>query len=93
MKQKFTLVSFQITDNETTYLEHSIFKKDTTNMNEEDTLDVLNDFPKSEIIYKVYGEDFECSYRTVLVDSTQEITKAEVDTLEKLHIPVEIINY
>ena len=74
MKQTFTLVSFEIRDGEYSYNDYAIFKKDTTNMN------------KSEIIKEVYGEDFEYDYREIIVYSIQEITKKEVDTLQKLHV-------
>tara|TARA_R100001510_G_C7480164_1_gene92495 strand:- start:83 stop:319 length:237 start_codon:yes stop_codon:yes gene_type:complete len=74
MKQKFTLVGFEIFDGENSYYEYSILKKDTTNMS------------KSEIIKEVYEDDFECDYREVIVYSIQEITKEEVKTLEKLYM-------
>ena len=81
MEQKFTLVSFEITDGEICYDEHTIFKKDTTNMSE------------NEIISEVYGEYFVCEYRKVVVYLTQEITKEESHILEKLHVTVAQIHY
>ena len=74
MEQKFTLVSFEIRDGEYSYNDHAIYKKYTTNMNE------------SEIIEDVYGEDFKHDYREIIVYSIQEITKKEVDILQKLHL-------
>tara|TARA_Y100000114_G_scaffold85259_1_gene78785 strand:- start:758 stop:997 length:240 start_codon:yes stop_codon:yes gene_type:complete len=79
MKQTFDLVTFEIRDGENSHNDYIIFKKDTTNMND------------SEIIKEAYGEDFECEYREVIVYSTQKITRAEVDTLQKLHVA--FINY
>ena len=74
MKQTFTLVTFEIRDGEYSYNDFAIYKKYTTNMNE------------SEIIKDVYGEDFKHDYREIIVYSIQEITREEVDTLQKLHV-------
>ena len=75
MKQKFTLVTFEIRDGEYPYSDYAIFKKDTTDMNE------------SEIVKDFYGDDFfKYNDREVIVYSIQEITKEEAETLQKLHI-------
>tara|TARA_R100000664_G_scaffold17170_2_gene26051 strand:+ start:412 stop:666 length:255 start_codon:yes stop_codon:yes gene_type:complete len=74
MKQKFTLVEFEIRDGDYSYNDYAIFKKDITNMND------------SEIIKEGYEEDFECDYREIIVYSIQEITKEEADTLQKFYV-------
>tara|TARA_R100001082_G_C4318290_1_gene139943 strand:- start:69 stop:299 length:231 start_codon:yes stop_codon:yes gene_type:complete len=74
MKQTFDLVTFEIRDGEYSYNDFAIYKKETRSME------------GSEIIKDVYGQDFECEYREVIVYSIQEITKEEVDILQKLNV-------
>tara|TARA_R100001015_G_C4597044_1_gene152206 strand:+ start:946 stop:1209 length:264 start_codon:yes stop_codon:yes gene_type:complete len=74
MKQKFTLVTFKIGDGENSYNDHTIFKKDITNMED------------SEIVKDFYGDNFKYDYREVTVYSIQEIKKEEAETLQKLHM-------
>tara|TARA_Y100001951_G_C11087313_1_gene154744 strand:+ start:174 stop:446 length:273 start_codon:yes stop_codon:yes gene_type:complete len=90
MKQKFTLVTFEIRDGEHAYYDHTIFKKDPNDLGYQGG-GFATDTSESEIIKEAYGEDFECDYREVIVYSTQKITRAEVDTLQKLHVA--FINY
>jgi len=86
MKQTFNLVTFEIRDGEYSYNDYAIFKKDTTNMNESEIITEAEIATSNLPLKEVYGEDFEYDYRKIIVYSIQEITKAEVDTLQKLHV-------
>ena len=74
MKQTFDLVTFEIRDGEYSYNDFAIYKKETRSME------------GSEIIKDVYGEDFKHDCREFIVYSIQEITKEEVDILQKLNV-------
>jgi len=89
MKQTtFNLITFEIRDGENSYNDYTIFKKNTTNMSE------------NEIISEVYGYDFGGNHnkncvmqpREVIVYSIQEITREEADTLQKLYVTYSIIH-
>ena len=86
MKQTFNLVTFEIRDGEYSYNDYAIFKKDTTNMNESEIITEAEIATSNLPLKEVYGEDFEYDYREIIVYSIQEITKKEVDTLQKLHV-------